>query len=125
MALRVYFFSESFNDSLTKRDICIQEGSLNLAHAILGGGNLNFPPSLGWAHKYVNIKDPVEVDLAGRLQNPTLARVAEYTSSAYVGPWNAFVLFCGSLDIRQRLHRDKNLTDALDLQYRMEKASSF
>jgi len=39
----------------------------------------------------------VEVALAGRLQMSAMAHDAGSTSRAYVGPWNAFALWCGSL----------------------------
>ena len=65
------------------------------ARATLGGGTLSLPINTGWAGKDVNIDDPVEVALAERLQLPALAHVAASTSRAYVGPWNAFVLWCG------------------------------
>ena len=67
------------------------------ARTTLGGGALSLPISTGRASKDVNIDDSVEVALAGRLQIGALAHVAGSTSHAYVGPWNAFVLWCGSL----------------------------
>ncbi len=65
--------------------------------ATIGGGALCLPINTGWAGKDINIDDPVEVALAGRLQMPALTHVAGSTSRAYDGPWNAFVLWRGSL----------------------------
>jgi len=42
------------------------------------------------AHEDVNIDDPVEEALAGRLQMSALAHAAWSTSRAYIGPLNAF-----------------------------------
>jgi hypothetical protein len=67
------------------------------ARATLGGGTLSLPINSGWAGKDINMDDPVELALAGRLQMSALAHVAGSTSRAYVGPWNAFVSWCGSL----------------------------
>ena len=62
------------------------------ARAILEGGNIEACVSSGWSNKDINTNDLVEVALAGRLQNSALSHVAAFTSKAYVGPWNAFVL---------------------------------
>jgi hypothetical protein len=59
------------------------------ARATLGGGALSLPIDSGWAVKDINIDDPVEVALAGRLHMSALAHVAGSTSRAYVGPLNA------------------------------------
>ncbi len=53
------------------------------ARATLGGGALSLPINTGWASKNINIDDPVEVALAGRLQMSALAHVAGFTSRAY------------------------------------------
>jgi hypothetical protein len=37
----------------------------------------------------------VEVALAAKMQHSAMAHVAESTSKGYVGPWNAFVKWCG------------------------------
>jgi hypothetical protein len=95
------------------------------ARATLEGGALSLPINTGWAGKDVNIDDPVEVALAGRLQLLALAHVAGSTSRAYVGPWNAFVLWCGSL-MRPRRHLPaEDLTVALYFQSLMDNANSF
>ncbi len=65
--------------------------------AILGVGINDAPPSSGWSTKDINFDDPIEVALAGELQNSALAHVAASTSHAYVGPLNAFVLRCQNL----------------------------
>ncbi len=67
------------------------------AQAILGVGNNDVPPSSGWSTKNIILEDPIEVALAGELQILYLAHVAASTSHAYVGPWNAFVLWCDKL----------------------------
>jgi hypothetical protein len=46
------------------------------AQAILGVGINDFPPSSGWSTKDNNLDDPIEVALAGELQNSALAHVA-------------------------------------------------
>jgi hypothetical protein len=46
----------------------------------LGEEILNFSPNFGWAGKNVNINDPVEIDLAGRLRMSALAHVVGATS---------------------------------------------
>ena len=60
--------------------------------ALLGVGSLEVPPRSGWDKKDVPTIDHDEVALAERLQNSALAHVADSTSDAYVGPWNAFVI---------------------------------
>jgi hypothetical protein len=67
------------------------------AQAILGVGINDIPSSSGWSTKTINFDDPVEVALAGELQSSALAHVVASTSHAYVGPWNAFVLWCHNL----------------------------
>ena len=67
------------------------------ARATLGGRALALPINIGRTGKDVNIDDPMEVALAGRLQMSALAHFAGPTSRAFVGPWNACVLWCGSL----------------------------
>ncbi len=61
------------------------------ARVTLGGGALSIPIISGWAGKDIDMDDPVELALAGRLQMSALAHVAGSTYRAYVGPWNAFV----------------------------------
>jgi hypothetical protein len=41
------------------------------ARATIGGGSRSLHPNTGWAGKNVNIDDPVEVELAGRLHMST------------------------------------------------------
>ena len=95
------------------------------ARATLGRGALSFPINTGWAGKDISIDSPVEVALAGRLQLSALAHVAESTSRAHIGPWNAFVLWCGSLmRLRRPLPAD-DLAVALYLQSFMDNANSF
>jgi hypothetical protein len=58
------------------------------ARAIIEVGTLDVPPRSGWDSKDINSNDPVEVALAESLQNS----VADFTSGAFVGPWNTFVI---------------------------------
>ena len=46
-------------------------------------------------HKSISnkINDPAELEFAVHLQESFIAYVAEYNSGAYVGLWNAFVLW--------------------------------
>jgi len=67
----------------------------------------------------------VEVALAGRLQMSALAHVAGSTSRAYVGPWNAFVSWCGSLMRPRRPLPVDDLTVALYFQSLIDNANSF
>jgi hypothetical protein len=65
---------------------------------ILGGGNnLEIPLSSDWSQNDVNTNDPIEVALMRQLQNSALAHASQSISSAYVDPWDAFVVWCGSL----------------------------
>ncbi len=73
--------------------------------AILGVGISDVQPSSGWSTKNINLDNPIEVALAGELQNSALAHVAALTSHAYVGPWNAFVLWCQNLIRPRRISR--------------------
>jgi len=66
------------------------------ARATLGGEALSFPINTSCAGKDIFIDDHAEVELMGRLQMSALAHVAGSTSRTYIGPWNAFVLWCGS-----------------------------
>ncbi len=95
------------------------------ARATLGGGALSLPTNSGWAGKDINIDDPVELALAGRLQLSALAHVAGSTSRAYVGPWNAFVSWCSSLMRPRRPLPADDLTVALYFQSLMDNANSF
>ena len=54
-----------------------------------------------------------------------MAHVAGSTSRAYVGPWNAFVLWCGSLMRPRRPLPAENLTVDLYFQSLMDDANSF
>ena len=62
--------------------------------------------------------------MAGRLQMSALAHVAGSTSRAYVGPWNAFVLWCGSLRRPRRPLPGDDLTFALYFNSLMDNANS-
>jgi hypothetical protein len=95
------------------------------ARSTLGGGTLSLPINSGWEGKDINIDDPVELALAGRLQMPALAHVAGSTSLAYVGPWNAFVPWCSSLMRRRRPLPADDPTVALYFQSLMDNANSF
>jgi hypothetical protein len=93
--------------------------------AILGIGNNDVMPSSGCSIKDINVNDSIEVALASNLQDPTLAHVAVSTSHAYVGPWNAFVLWCStSLRPRTSLPGDY-ITVALYIQSLMNSSKSF
>ena len=99
MALRVGLSHESAGFQLSKQDRCVKEG----CHACssntwrLGVGINYVPLSSGWSTKNINLDDPIEVALAGELQFSALAHVTASTSHAYVGPCNAFVLWCSNL----------------------------
>ena len=101
-----------------------KKGVMN-TRATLGGGALSLSINTGWAGKEVHIDDPVEVAMAGRLQISVLAHVAGSTSRAYVGPWNAFVLWCGSLMRPRRPLPADDLTFVLYFQSLMDNANSF
>ena len=91
MALRVGFSHESAGFQLSKRYRCVQKGVIP-AQAILGVNINDVPPSSGWSTKHVNLADPMEVALAGKIQSSALALVTALTSHTYVGTWNAFFL---------------------------------
>jgi hypothetical protein len=55
------------------------------ARAELERGTLSLPINSGWAGKDINMDDPTEVALAGRLQMSAIAHVVGSTSRAYVG----------------------------------------
>jgi hypothetical protein len=55
----------------------------------------------------------------------TLVHVAESASRAYVGPWNAFVLWCGSLMRPRTSLPADDLKVALYLQSILDKANTF
>jgi hypothetical protein len=95
------------------------------AQAILGKDSIEFPLLSGWSQKGINTNDPIEVALASRLQDSALAYVAASTSQAYVGPWNAFVLWCGSLLGPRRPLPTDDITIALYLQSLMDTDKSF
>jgi hypothetical protein len=95
-----------------------------LARAILGVGAFEVPPSSGWSQKDININDPVELEYA-RIQESSIAHVAESTSGAYVGPCNAFVLWCGAVTRPRRPLPNDDITLALYKQSLMDKANSF
>ena len=63
--------------------------------------------------------------LAGELQNSALAHVAASTSHAYVGPLNAFVLWCQNLIRPRRSLPAEDITVALYMQSLMNSANSF
>ena len=92
---------------------------------ILGVGNLEVLPSSGWSLKDISTNDPIEVDLANCLQNSALAHVAASTPKAYVGPWNAFVIWCCSLLRHRRSLPADDITVALHVQSLMDSANSF
>jgi hypothetical protein len=96
-----------------------------LAQTILGAGINEIPPSSGWSTKDINVDDPIEVALASDLQNSPLAHVAASTSHAYVGPWNAFVIWCRNLLKPRRPLPADDTTVALYLQSFMNSANSF
>jgi hypothetical protein len=95
------------------------------ARATLGGGALSLPINNGWVGKDVNIDDPVEIALAGRLHISALVHVTGSTFRAYVGPWNAFVLWCDYLLRPRRPLPADNITVVLYFQSLMENANSF
>jgi hypothetical protein len=95
------------------------------ARATLGGGALSLPSNTGWAGKDMNINDPVEVALTWRLQMSALAHVAESTSHAYIGPWNAFAFWCGSLMRPRRPLPANDFKISLTFQSPMDSANSF
>jgi hypothetical protein len=95
------------------------------ARATLGEGSLSLPLDLGWANKDININDPFEVELASRLQLSALAHVAGSTSRAYVGPWSAFVIWCGSLMRPRKPLPEEDITVALYFQSQIYKADPF
>jgi hypothetical protein len=95
------------------------------ARATLGSGTLSFPIKSGWAGKDINMDDPAELALAGRLHMSAFAHVAGSTSRAYVGPWNAFVSWCSSLMRPRRPLPADDLTVALYFQSLMDNAKSF
>ena len=96
-----------------------------LARATLGVGALSLPINYGWTGKDINIDDPVEVALAGRLQMSALAHVAGSISCAYVGPWNAFVSWRGLFMRPRRPLPADDLTVALYFQSLMDNSNSF
>ena len=71
------------------------------------------------------MEDPVEVALVGRLQQSAMAHVAESTSASYVGSWNAFVSWCGSLARPRRALPADDMTVAMYLQVVADGAQSF
>jgi hypothetical protein len=95
------------------------------ARATLAGGALSLPINTGWTCTDIHIGDPVEVALTGRLQMSALEQAAGSTSRAYVGLWNAFVLWCGSLMRSRRPLPADDLTVALYFQSHMDSANSF
>jgi hypothetical protein len=61
----------------------------------------------------------------GRLQNSALDHVADSTSSAYVGPWYTFLIWCGPLlRLRRPLPADDLMVALLYLQPLMDSAKS-
>ena len=80
---------------------------------------------MGWANKDININEPFEVELSSRLQLSTLAHVTGSASRAYVGPWNAFFIWCGSLMRPRRPLPAEDITVALYFQSLLDKANPF
>ena len=109
---------------ILKLDYCNQEGCYSCASNFLRR-ILNFPSNSYWTGKDVNIYDPVEVELARHLKMSALAHVARSTSFAYVGPWNAFVLWCGSLMRSRRPLCAYDLTVELYFQSLLDRANMF
>jgi hypothetical protein len=79
MALRVDVSHESTGFQLSKRDRCVQKVFI-ADQAILGVGINDVPPSSGWSTKNINLDNPIEVALAGKLQSCALGLVAALTS---------------------------------------------
>jgi hypothetical protein len=124
MALRVDFSTRSASPGLSKRERCIRE-FVALARAILGKDIIILLIWSDWSKTDINLNDPSEVAFVGHLQNFALSHVAASTYMVYVGPWNAFVIWCGSLlKPRRPLPADDN-TVALYLQSLMDVANSY
>ncbi len=100
-------------------------GLLVVSSDVASSSNSQSEAATGERRKYVNMNDPVEMEFASRLQMPDLAHVAGSTSHAYVCPWNAFVLWCGSLMRHRRSLPGIDLMVALYFQSLMDKANSF
>ena len=86
---------------------------------------MGFPFLSGWSKKDINTNEPIEIALVSRSHNSALAHVAASTSKAYVGPWNALVLWCGSLLKPRRPLPTGDITVALYWQSFMDSANSF
>ena len=65
------------------------------------------------------------MEMAGRLQMSALAHVAGYTSCAYADPWNAFVIWCGSLTRTRRPLPADDITVSLYFQSLIDTATTF
>jgi hypothetical protein len=109
---------------LSKRNRCIQEDCRSCSSNSWTRQRWNSSLS-GWSQKDINTNDLVEVALASQLQKPAFIHVAASTSEAYVGPWSAFVLWCGSLLKSRRSLPADGITVALYLQSLMDSANSF
>jgi hypothetical protein len=75
--------------------------------------------------KDINVDDPIEMELVGRLRESALAHVASSTSSNYVGPWTAFTKWCDSLARPRRPLPAEDITVALYLQSLMDTSNTF
>ncbi len=67
----------------------------------------------------------MDFELSGRLQRSALAHAAGYTLGAYVGPWNAYVFWCGSLMRPRTPLPADDLTTPLYFSYFMDKSNTF
>jgi len=67
----------------------------------------------------------LNLSFAAHLQSSATTHVAESTSGAYVGPWNAFVIWCAALFRHRRPFSADDLTVVLCIKSFMEKANLF
>jgi len=49
-----------------------------------------------WASMHVNLAEPVEAALVARVHQVAMAHVVDSASTAYVGSWKTFVMWCGT-----------------------------
>ena len=78
-----------------------------------------------WSSLQLNLADPEEVRLGALVQQAALMHVAGSTSSDYVGPWKAFVSWCGSLEKPRCPLPAADITVAMFLQLLVEKSVTF